>query len=223
MRKRFSILLTVYCLIVGLLTPLLVTVIQDARLENGHFPLGEAAHYSYRGTLYNRVLALHAHLNHSPAVDSTTYAEGFAPEELWENLGAFLPLPEEASHTADTLLLTPRHYSAEYYFTRIGYSSDDVTMHVTADAETLLPVRIELKTTPDVMEKYAEEHSMYSILREYAALLNLGDASGDGNTHISTMMRSETDSLRGAPFTVTVTIMPTGGTLILKLEAVPSS
>ena len=91
MRKILPLLLTLYCLTVGLMTPHLVSVIQDAHLGKQTYPLSETAHYAYRGTLLNRVLAFSAHLNSSPAIKSSLSPNGSAPEHLWAQLTAFLP------------------------------------------------------------------------------------------------------------------------------------
>jgi len=223
-RKITALLLMLCCLIVGLLTPRLLCTIQDTRTEGSLIPLTSSSHYAYQGTLLNRVLAYSAHLNHSPAVESRTIDCAAVPEELWSKLASFLPLSADyTSAHSSALWLLPRQYRAEYHFLQIDYSSGGITLRAVIDEETQLPVRVELHTSSQVMTDFSEEYSLWSILGSYAALLDLGEISGDGAVTVSTVLRSETDSLRGAPFAVTVSILPSAGTLILKLEGIPST
>lgn len=215
--RTLSFLLTIAAVLVGLFMPVMTARLQDLRLSRLTWPLTDAtAHYAYQGTLENRVIALNAHLNSSPAISAGKYAESAVPDGLWESLATFLPLPEAAGAQAHAFTLTPKQYSAEYRYLEISYAAPSISLAVTADAETGLPLRIELSCPPETLGAYMEGANVWDILRAYTALLNLGEAT-DGNTSISSVLHSQSAQIRGTAFEAFLTIMPSSGTLLLKL------
>lgn len=216
-RSAFSYLLTVAAVMIGLLLPAAAAHIQDIRLSRLTWPLtGSNAHYAYQGTLENRVIALNAYLNGSPAISAGERSEAAAPDWLWEALAAFLPLPESADAQAYAFALAPKQYSAEYRYLDICYSAPSFSLAVTADADTGLPLRIELSCAPETLEAHMENAGVWDILRAYAALLDLGEPT-DGDTSISSILHSQSAQLRETSFEAVLTAMPASGSLLLKL------
>ncbi|MBQ5757379.1 MAG: hypothetical protein IIV93_02595 [Clostridia bacterium] len=219
-RNHLSIALVSLTLIIGLLLPFLTSAAQDAALNLRHWPFSEEnAHYAYQGTLMNRVLALNAHLNSSPAVVRCETGSLPAPSGLLASLSSLLPVSEEAGavHTA-SFCLSPKQYSAEYQYQTVDYELSSASLSAIIDSETQLPLRIELTMSPDSLNEWLAGRSLWDILHSYAALLDLGEPTDD-ETNISTVLRSQSAQLRGTAYKTTVTVIPSTGSLLLKLSA----
>jgi len=217
--KPTALVLTATALLLGLTLPFLSAAWQDAALAHQSWPLSNSdAHYAYQGTLMNRVVALNAYLTGSPAVTYRETDPSDTPDELIDSLAAFLPVEGVSLSAASAFLLSPKQYSAEYQYLSLSCTLDRGSLSVTLDTETNLPLRIELLLPPDMLTRWLDEHSLWSILDGYAARLNLGEATDD-ETNISTILRSQSAQIRGTAYKATVTVVPSTGTLLLKLAA----
>ena len=219
-RNCLSIALVSLTLIIGLLLPFLTAAAQDASLNLRHWPFSEKnAHYAYQGTLMNRVLALNAHLNSSPAVVRRETGSLPVPSGLLASLSSVLPISEDAIavHTA-AFCLSPKQYSTEYRYQTVDYELSSGLLSAMIDSETQLPLRIELTLLPDLLNEWLADRSLWDILHSYAALLSLGEPTDD-ETAISTVLRSQSAQLRGTAYKLTVTVIPSTGSLLLKLSA----
>lgn len=220
--KKYRILslsAVVLTLAIGLLLPFCTAAGQDAALSLRHWPLSEDnAHYAYQGTLMNRVLALNAHLNASTAVVRRETIGAAPPSGLIDSLSAFLPISKANEESSSAFLLSPKQYSAEYRYQAISYALDAGSLSVVIDSETQLPLRIELSLPPEQLNERFSERSLWDILHDYAALLDLGEPTDD-ETNISTVLRSQSAQLRGASYKIAVTVVPSTGVLLLKLSA----
>ena len=217
--KTLSIILSLFALLLGLLLPFLIAAGQDSALSRQVWPMEEGnAHYAYQGTLMNRVVALNAYLTGSTAVSASQRDDAAVPSDLLEALSVFLPVSSASAESAASFSLSPRQYSAEYRYLEIQYVMDSGTLSVIADCETGLPLRMELICPPEKLESWLTDRDLWDILREYAAHLNLGEPTDD-ETAISSALRSQSAQLRGTAYKATVTVVPSAGTLLLKLAA----
>lgn len=201
--------------------PLIAFIGQDIALSRHFWPLDTGnARYAYQGTLINRVACLDAWLNASPAAQKSPDESAAVPPGLAESLSAFLPVPDFSTESACAFSLYPGQYSAEYPYLSIEYASDNARLSVITDQETGLPLRIEFSFPPDMLRSWLDAggHTPWDILHGYAALLQLGDPT-DGATNISTILHSQSAQLRGTSYCATVTVIPSAGTLLLKLTA----
>ncbi len=205
--------------VIGLLLPFLAAAGQNLSLGQETWILSEEnAHYAYRGTLMNRVVALNAHLNGSPAVLRLPDESSSAPEGLSEALSAALPAGSLSQGEASAFSLTPRQYAAEYQYLSLHFSSENAETSLIVDRETGLILRLELKCSPEELGQWLDHRSLWDLLRDYAAYLDLGEPTDD-ETEISTVLRSQSAQLRGTAYKATVTVIPSAGTLLLKLAA----
>lgn len=217
--KIISLICFVCAVCLGLLLPLLTAAGQDAAFRSKTWPLNESnAHYDYQGTLMNRVLALNAHLTGSPAILSGEAETSVICEDSIPALSAFLPVENAVFKNASAYTLSPRQYRAQYRYLNAFYEIPEGTLSIISDGETGLPLRIELNCAPDTLQEYLLEHDLWDILRSYAALLNLGQPTDDETT-ISTVIKSQSAQLRGTAYKLTVTVIPSAGSLLLKLSA----
>lgn len=220
--KYPAFILTAAALLLGLLLPMLTFCRQDATFARQSWPLGtDGAHYAYQGTLLNRVACLNAWLNASPAVRKSPDAAASVPSGLAESLSSLLPIGGPFTESACAFTLSPEQYAAEYGYLSIEYTSERACTSVVTDTETGLPLRIELTLSPDTLQDWLEDHGLWDILRGYASLLDLGEPT-DGDTSISTVLLSQSTQLRGTPYCASVTVIPSAGTLLLKLTAFAS-
>ncbi|MBQ2954953.1 MAG: hypothetical protein IJE08_00680 [Clostridia bacterium] len=216
-RKWIALLLTLICFLTGLFLPALTVRLQDIHLSGSHWPLNHAnGHYAYQGTLLNRVLALNAHLNSSPALFLTNREPADIPSGIIETLNAFLPVSVDHYEAAETFTLVPRQYAAEYRYAEAIFTGENYSLTVIIDEETGLPLRIELTAEPDIISLYLNENGLWGSLTKYANTLSLGELA-DGPTGISTLIQSQSAQIRGTQLGVTVTAMPSAGTLLFKL------
>ena len=211
-----ALLLTACILLMGLSLPFACAFLQD-HLAASHWPSSEPdRHYAYQGTFLNRVLALDAHLNASPAVREIQRSTAESPADHWEALSAFLPLSGELAGYSESFTLTPAQYNADYHYTEISYRGESLSMNITIDSETALPLRIELNAPPESISSYLKEVSLWEILRRYAAHLDLGELS-DSTYSASTLLQSESANIRGTSLSLSSAALPSAGTILLKL------
>jgi len=217
--RILPLILAAFALFAGLFLPFLTAAGQNFALQRITWPLTDNnAHYSYQGTLINRVVALNAHLNGSPAVQRQTETASSDAPGLISALSAFLPIVGAEIVDSSAFVLSPRQYNAEYHYLDIAYELADGRLAVTVDAETQLPLRTELSMLPERMNEWLRERSLWDILHEYAACLNLGEPTDD-DASISTVIRSQSAQLRGTSYKMTVTVIPSAGSLLLQLTA----
>lgn len=220
--KRHSlrpIVCTLLAAALGLALPFLAAAGQQLSLSREAWALlSDNAHYTYRGTLMNRVVALNAYLNGSPAVLHAPEEHSGAPDSLAERLAESLPLPPLSTVEASAFSLSPGQYSAQYQYLTLHLNGENAEITLTMDRESSLLLRLEMKCPPEQLVQWLETHSLWDILREYAAYLNLGEPTDD-ETSISTILRSQSAQLRGTAYKATVTVIPSAGTLLLKLAA----
>ncbi len=219
-RNAFSILLTILFLMIGLLLPFLTAAGQDLALDHQIWPAEQTdAHYAYQGTLMNRVIALNAHLNGSPAVlREDDFSVAHSEDSLIDVLSTFLPAGGAQFELISAFTLAPRQYAAQYRYLALEYTLENGSLSVILDAETELPLRMELNLPPEMLNEWLSENSLWDILRGYAACLNLGEPTDD-ETNISTVIRSQSAQIRGTAYKMTVTVIPSAGSLLLKLAA----
>ena len=216
-RKWIALLLTLICLLAGLYLPILTVRIQDIHLSGMHWLLVEPnGHYAYQGTLLNRVLALNAHLNSSPALSLTNREPSDISSGIIETFNSFLPVSVDHAEAAETFTLVPKQYAAEYRYAEVIFSGKTYSLTAIIDEETGLPLRIELTAEPDIISLYLKESGLWGSLNQYADTLSLGELA-DGPTSISTLIQSQSAQIRGTQLGVTVTAMPSTGTLLFKL------
>lgn len=217
--RILPLLLTLLALMTGLVLPFLAAAGQDYALGRSVWPLTEDnAHYAYQGTLMNRVVALNAHLNGSPAILRQDEASGAAAPGLPAALSEFLPADGAEPTASSAFTLSLRQYAAQYRYLLIDYKLKSGSLSVVVDEETLLPLRMELTLAPEQLNQWLADRSLWDILRGYAACLNLGEPTDD-ETNISTVIRSQSAQLRGTAYKLTVTVIPSAGSLLLKLTA----
>ncbi len=208
------------CLLLGLTAPFLSTFIQDHQGSASRSFDGES-HYTYQGTLLNHVLAFSAQLNSSPALEEISREEGSYSDAaaLWSDLCSFLPLSGEYDLSCEHITLAPKQYNAQYRYVSLTYQQDGAALNAVVDEQSSLPIRIELKCAPDVMTAFIEQNSTWDLIRRYTELLGLGEPA-DVYYSASTVLVSRSAPIRGAPYTAEMTVMPSGGVLLLKLTAV---
>ena len=217
--KYLPVAAAALALMIGLLLPFFTAAAQDAALRRSQWPFeGSNAHYAYQGTLMNRVLALNAHLNSSPAVLRRETDTAPAPSLRPGSLSSFLPVSAGNPAHTTAFILSPKQYSAEYRYLAVDYELDAGSLSMIIDLETQLPLRIEMTLPPDSLTEWLADRSLWDILHHYAALLGLGEPTDD-ETNISTVLRSQSAQLRGTAYKLTVTVIPSAGSLLLKLTA----
>ena len=217
--RIFLPVLTALALITGLLLPFLAAAGQDYAIEHISWPLTEDnAHYAYQGTLMNRVVALNAYLNSSPAVAHHAEESAASLPSPIAGLSSFLPADGAELARSSAFSLSPKQYAAQYRYLAMDYVLEDGSLSVIIDEETLLSLRMELMLPPEEMNQWLADRSLWDVLRGYAAFLNLGEPTDD-ETSISTVIRSQSAQLRGTAYKITVTVIPSAGSLLLKLTA----
>lgn len=222
MRMRSRIALLTFALAVGLALPFLAAALQDIRLESSVLPLSEEAHYAYQGTLLNRVLALNAQFNRSPAVRKGTSVPADPPEGLLPGLLSLLPEAAgsvgeaDVSAESEAFSIYPQQYEAEYRYISTNFTADSLNAHVISDAETGLPLRIELQLASPDSDNLLRRADLWQLLRAYGDLLDLGEVT-DGDTSISDAIRSQSGGLRMTPYTAKVTLIPSAGSMLFHL------
>ena len=217
--KALPAFLTVTALLIGLFLPFFTAAGQDYALHLSSWSLTEDnAHYAYQGTLMNRVVALDAHLNASPAVIRRDCEPDIVSSRLIDDLSAFLPVSGAQQTNISAFLLSPKQYSSEYRYMTIMYALNEGSLTVTLDSDTQLPLRMELSMPSEVLSQWLSDRSLWDILHKYAALLDLGEPTDDESS-ISTLIRSQSAQLRGTAYKMTVTTIPSAGSLLLKLTA----
>lgn len=219
MHKRPTIFLSVLCLIAGLLLPFLAAAAQDAFLSSGPISFSGDAHYAYRGTLANRITALDGYFNSSPAVRAVSTPRDISESDIAARLSAFLPTGDCTAQHSSALVITPRQYSAEYRYAVTDYSGDNVSLQIISDEETAIPLRIELHIAPDVMTRLIETTDTWTLLRKYVDLIGLGEAA-DVYYSESTLLITRTAPIRGVPYSAELTVIPSAGSLFIKLNTV---
>ena len=219
MRKPHSLFILIFCLIIALALPFLTAAAQNHRLESSVFPFSDEIHYAYRGTLSNRVLALDAYFNSSPAVRGIISPSGIPNSDIAAPLAAFLPTGDFTPFQSSALVITPKQYSAEYRFIITDYAVEGVSLQIISDEETSLPLRIELHIAPEIMMKFISSADTWSILQQYVDLLGLGEAA-DVYYSESTLLVTRTAPIRGVPYSAELTAIPSTGALLIKLNAV---
>lgn len=205
-------------LLLGLALPFLTAAFEDERTARAVWTLPQAEdHYVYQGTLLNRVVALNARLNFSPAVREASREESTPDEALRDALTRLFPadmLP--ASARAETFRLIPVDYPAEYRYVETTLTKDNLSLTIISDAETRLPLRIELRCPPGLLDAHPEIGDLWSLLHNYAALLGLGEIT-DGASQRSERLHTQTVGIRGASLSLSAALMPSEGALVLKL------
>lgn len=216
MRRILAAALTFLSLFLGLLLPMITAAGQEFALSRRFWPLVEPnAHYAYQGTLLNRVVALNAFLNASPAVTKNTAAAQEIPE--FSDVASLLPVPTAPFESA-AFSLAPKQYPAEYGYIEYLCRQDDMRLSVIADAETGLPLRLEAHYAPDALQSWLADRSLWDILHAYADCLALGEPTDDESA-VSDILQTQSARLRGTMFRATVTVVPSSGLLLLKLDA----
>ncbi len=208
----------VLSLCLGLMLPFLIAALQDRYEEGSVYPLAEetSSHYAYQGTLVNRVLALNAFLNHSPAVRYLA-EETDAPPALWDALCALLLLEGNAEVSVCGFSLAPRQYSAEYRYQALRFSQEETWVEAYWDEEASIPLRIELHCPPERLSACAQRDGLWSLLRDYGKLLGFEDLR-DGDSSASGLFVSQSVQVHGTQFILTAVLMPQQGRLLLKLD-----
>lgn len=223
MKKHSVLQMTalVLCLLLGLAAPFLSALVEDSRNISSQPLSSDTSHYVYQGTLFNRVLALDAYLNTSPALREISREEGSYSDalSLWSSLSGFLPISGEYDLRCEYVTLAPKQYNAQYEYIVLKYQQENLTLSVTADRLSNLPIRIELKCAPDVMKTFIAENSTWDLIRSYTDLLDLGEPA-DVEYSESTILVSRSAPIRGVPYTAEMTVMPAGGVMFFKLTAV---
>lgn len=217
MKKHSSLLFA--ALLFGLLLPFLTAAIPEIFPLRTVWPLPEAApHYTYHGTLLNRVIALNARLNASQTVQEISRCAADCPSPLPFDPDGFLPIGNALTcESTEAFFLAPVSYTAEYGYLEMYFTGDGVRLTAIIDAETRLPLRIELSCPPDVLTSFMKERSLWDILRCYVSLLSLGEAT-DGDTQISSILHRQTAQIRGTSFKATATVIPSAGTMLFSLS-----
>lgn len=209
----------VLSLYLGLALPFLTAALQDRYEEGSVHPLAEAAsaHYAYQGTLANRVLALNAFLNQSPAVRYLAEDTDSPPPDLWEPLCVMLPLEGEAEASASGFSLAPRQYTAEYRYQELHFSQEATSVLAYWDEEAAVPLRIELRCPPERLTALAQSDGLWSLLHGYGRLLGYEDLRDDDSA-ASEIFISQSAQVRGTQLLLTAVLMPRQGRLLLKLD-----
>lgn len=219
--KLLSGIALAVCLMIGMAAPFAGALIQDLQTVSYQPLVNADSHYTYQGTLVNRVLALNAFLNASPVIEEIARKETCCADtvSVWTDLCSFLPISGQYNVYCEAFTLAPKQYHAQYQYTMLEYTQPDMHLQVILDSEDRLPLRIELKCAPDITTEFAKHVSTWEMVQNYTALLDLGTPA-DVYYSESTILRSSKSPLRGAPYTVETTVMPSGGMILLKLTGV---
>ncbi len=222
MQRKRNILtaaMLVFCLLLGFAAPFLSTRIQDMRRSSFEPLIDGGPHYVYQGTLLNRVLAFNAHLNNSPAIEEIdrSAVDNFPNTDiLWNRLCEFLPIEGSYDSVCERFMLAPKQYSAQYQYIALEYSQSGMTISAVIDEQSSLPIRIELKCSPQIMTDFLDKHDTWALLYEYTDLLNLGEPA-DVYYSKSAILVSRQAPIRGSSYSAEMTAMPSAGVLLFKL------
>lgn len=221
-RKTVALALTAFAFILGLLLPLLASLAEDRALSRRFWPLDDESnsHYAYQSTFINRVVALNASLNQSPSVERSPNVAAIVPTELIDVLSSILPVSSPLKESASSFTLSPKQYFAEYKYLVLDYTLDSARLSVITDTETGIPLRLELTCSPDVLQAWLMHRDLWNVLHDYADHFHLGELA-DGESTVSSLLRSQSAPLRGSALEAVVTVMPASGFLLLRL--IPSS
>ena len=222
MTKRIRIFILAIAILAGLILPFGVAALQDM-LGTHVWQIDVGDHYVYSGTLRNRAIALNAYRNGATnisAISAEQFDDSFADQlsELYNS--GLIPAEALASNVQSKLLtILPKGYTARYEYIDSAQDSTEFSVHTIFDKQSKRCLIIEYRCTPAELNEWLDGVSFMELLRRFAVYWGYesiketyGAASQDG-------IMSQTATISGTFYTVTVVAVPNIGLITYSLSA----